>query len=462
MRPSRLSHLRQARPHVRPPSRIVASTPNIEVKAEEIGPCHYKLAVQVPAERIVEEFDHTYKAAGKDLAVPGFRKGKIPVHVLRGILGGQVEADAKNHLFEHVVRDAVAQAELVALRVVNFDMDQYEVDEEKPLDFEVEVETTPKVELPEWSELDIKPEPVIINDEHIDLTLEDIRQKNLRFDETEEDQALDEEHAVEMDLQYFLDGEGGPDAKDIRLGLESPLYGVEEEEWATKMTGAKKGDEVTLACEFNEGFAVEDWVGKTGEVKIEVKKLVKPRPATDEEIAEQGEFPAEELRDKIKEGLTQEAERAERNRQADAMLQAIMDRRPFVLAQGMIDEETKQTIEQEVARLSEQGIEEETAREQVEGQTEAIAEAAEKRLKSYFLIRRIAEQEEIPVTKNEMEQALRAISQHHGVDVKTVRNVYAQQGRLDDVASDILTGKVRAFLIKQVEENAEAVEAEDA
>jgi trigger factor len=440
----------------------VATTPNIEVKAEEIGPCHYKLAVQVPAERIVEEFDHTYLAAGKDMAVPGFRKGKIPVPVLRGLLGDQIADDAKSHLFEHVVRDAVAQAELVALRVVNFDMDQYEVDEEKQLDFEVEVETTPKVELPEWSELDIKPEPVIVNAEHIDATLEDIRHKNLRFDEGEDDQTLDEEHAVEMDLQYFLDGESGPDAKDIRLGLDSPLYGVEEEEWTSKMAGAKKGDEVSLACEFNDGFSVEEWVGKTGEVKIEVKQVVMPRPATDEEIAEQGGFPADELRDKIRDGLTQEADRAERNRQADAMIQSIMDRRPFQLAQGMIDEEAKQTIEQEVARLKEQGIEEETAREQVEGQGEVIADAAEKRLKSYFLIRRIAEQQEIPVTKNEMDQALRAISQHHGVDVKTVRNVYQQQGRLDDVASDILTGKVRAFLIKQVEENADTVEAEEA
>lgn len=450
-------------PSTRPlQSRIVATTPNIEVQAEEIGPCHYKLAVKVPAERIVVEFDRTYKEAGKDLAVPGFRKGKIPVNVLRGILADQVADDAKNNLFEQVVRDAVTQAELVALRVVNFDMEKYDVDEEKELDFEVEVETTPKVELPEWSELDVKPEPIIVNDEHIDLTLEDIRQKNMRFDDGEDDQTLDEEHAVEMDLQYYLDGEGGPDAQDIRLGLESPLYGVEEDEWTSKMTGAKKGDEVSLACEFNEGFSVEEWVGKTGEVKIEVKKVVKPRPATDEEIAEQGGFPADELRDKIKDGLTQEADRAERNRQADAMIQGILDRRPFVLAQGMIEEEIKQTIEQEVARLGEQGIEEETAREQVEGEREAIAEASEKRLKSYFLIRRIAEQQQIPVTKNEMEQALRAISQHHGVDVKTVRNVYAQQGRLDDVASDILTGKVRAFLIKQVEENAEAVEAEDA
>ena len=440
----------------------MATTSNIEVNAEEIGPCHYKLTVQVPVERIVQEFDHTYREAGKTLAVPGFRKGKIPTNVLRGLLGDQVHEDAKNHLFEHIVRDAVQKAEVVALRVVNFDMDQYEVSEETALDFEVEIETTPKVELPEWSELDVKAEPIIVNAEHVDLTLEDIRKKNLRFDEAAEGQGLDEDHAVEMDLQYFLNDEAGPDAKDIRLGLESPLYGVEEEEWTSKMTGAKKGDEITLACEFNEGFSNEEWVGKTGEVRLEVKNLVHPRPASDEEIAEQGGFAAEELRTKIKEGLTEEALRAERNRQADAMIQAILDRRPFQLAQGMLDEETKQTVKQEIARLTEQGLAEETAKEQVESQETAIATAAEARLKSYFLIRRIAEQQEIPVTKNEMEQALRAISQHHGVDVKTVRNVYAQQGRLDDVASDILTGKVRAFLIKQVEENAEAVEASDA
>jgi FKBP-type peptidyl-prolyl cis-trans isomerase (trigger factor) len=128
----------------------------------------------------------------------------------------------------------------------------------------------------------------------------------------------------------------------------------------------------------------------------------------------------------------------------------------------MIKEEIEQTIQQEVEKLKEAGLAEETAKEQVDGQREAIATASEQRLKSYFLIRRIAEQEKIPVTKSEMDQALKAISQHHGVDLKTVRNVYQQQGRLDDIASDILTGKVRTFLINKVKENAEAVEGEGA
>ena len=101
-------------------------------------------------------------------------------------------------------------------------------------------------------------------------------------------------------------------------------------------------------------------------------------------------------------------------------------------------------------------------RKQAEETREQFAEAADQRLKSYFLIRRIAQQENIKVTKNEMQQALRAISRHHGVDVKTVEKVYKEQGRLDDVASDILTGKVRAFLMKKVEEKHGTVEAEAA
>lgn len=438
------------------------NTQPIEVQAEELGPCHHKLTVKVPAARIVEEFDHSYQAAGKNLSIPGFRKGKIPVEMLRMVLGEQVEADAKQHLFEHVVRDAVQQADLVPLRVVNFDMDNYEVDEEQDLEFEVEVETAPTVELPDWDEIDVIPEPVVVEGEQIEAALQDIRNRSPRFDDAEEGQGLDSEHAVEMDLVYTKDGEDGPDAKDIRLGLDAPLYGVEEDEWTEKMTDSKVGDEIELACKFEEGFSNEDWVGETGTVKLTIKKMVKPRPATDEEIAEEAELEVEELGSKLKERMEAEAERNERNRQADEMLQQILDKRPFQLAENMVEEETTHAMEQQVQQAVQQGADEDEVRKQVEESRAEFASAADQRLKSYFLIRRIAQQEEIKVTKNEMTQALRAISRHHGVDVKTVEKVYKEQGRLDDVASDILTGKVRGFLMKKVEEKHGAVEGETA
>ena len=103
--------------------------------------------------------------------------------------------------------------------------------------FEVEIETTPQVELPSWDEIDVTPEPVIINQEQVDEALESLRQREVRFDDAEEGQGLDSEHAVEMDLIYLKDGEEGPAAEDIRLGLESPLYGVEEEDWTKHMDG---------------------------------------------------------------------------------------------------------------------------------------------------------------------------------------------------------------------------------
>ena len=132
------------------------------------------------------------------------------------------------------------------------------------------------------------------------------------------------------------------------------------------------------------------------------------------------------------------------------------------LGDSMFFTRPRSTAEQQVEEAVQQGADEDEVRKQVEESRAEFASAADQRLKSYFLIRRIAQQEEIKVTKNEMTQALRAISRHHGVDVKTVEKVYKEQGRLDDVASDILTGKVRAFLMKKVEEKHGAVEGETA
>ncbi len=434
----------------------------IEVSKEEVGPCHFKLAIQVPADRIAQSFDLTYRAAGSDMRIPGFRKGKAPAAILRTLLGDQVAEDAKSHLLESVVREGVQRSELIALRVVNFDADAIEVDEESPLSFEVEVETTPQVELPPWEEITVQPDPVIINADQVEEALESLRQREMQFEDAAEGQGLDSEHAVEMDLVYLKDEEEGPAAEDIRLGLESPLYGVEEEDWAREMDGVLPDATVDLPCSFNEGFSNEDWVGEKGIVRLSVKRVVKPRPATDAEIAAAGDIDVDELPTRIKDSLTAEAERSERNRQADAVLQQIQDKRPFQLPDGMIQEEAEQSMKGQVKDMVERGLDEEEAQKEVEQQRTRFLESAEVRLKSYFLIRRIAEQEKLKVTRNELSQAFRAIASQHGVDAKTVEKVYTENGRVDDLSSDILTGKVRAFLNEKVAEMAPAVEQAEA
>ena len=82
----------------------------IEIDSKEIAPCEWQITVAVPSARVTEEFDHAYQGAARGMKIPGFRPGKAPVSVLRATLGDSILEDARQHLFEHVMADAVREA----------------------------------------------------------------------------------------------------------------------------------------------------------------------------------------------------------------------------------------------------------------------------------------------------------------------------------------------------------------
>jgi len=121
----------------------------VEAKVEELGPCHQKVSVKVPAARVAQEFEHAISAAGRGVKVPGFRTGKVPLEMLRSMLGKGIEDDARQHLFEHILPETIAQLKLEMLRLIDFDPNNFEVVEGQDLEFEYELETPPVIELPD-------------------------------------------------------------------------------------------------------------------------------------------------------------------------------------------------------------------------------------------------------------------------------------------------------------------------
>lgn len=423
----------------------------IEVTSKEIAPCEWQITVAVPSSRVTEEFNHAYQGAARGMKIPGFRPGKAPVSVLRASLGDSILEDARQHLFEHVMGDAVREAKLSVLRVKDFDPSKYEVEESQDLNFSFEVETAPTITLPDWVDVSVEGQDTDPSDQEVDTALESIANQNVQFDEAEKDTALGEDLVATCNLVYEKDGEKGPTAEDLKLGLDSPLYGVEEDLWKETMAGTQAGEEKRLAVTFHEGFSNADWVGQEGEAILQIQNICKPRPATAEELAEnaQMEGGVEALRSRISEQVQMENAQRERNRVIESSFDRVLEMKPFQLAPTMVEEEAKHSFEQQVARATrEGGFKEDAARKELENHRDEMDTAAERRLKIFFLVREIARQQEFRVSKKDLEHAYRAIGMRHGMEPKAVKKLYREEGRADDLTSDILEGKVRDFLIQ--------------
>ena len=433
-------------------SRNVPKTLPIEAEKNELGPCHYQISVKVPAERVTQEFDHAYKAASRGMKIPGFRPGKAPASVLRQMMGDGIQEHAVEHLFEHTSGDALGVVGLrnEVLRILDFDPEQYPVEDGKELEFEFEVETMPQVELPEWSTIDVEAAETEASEEQIAEAFQGIAQNHSKFDPVEGG-SVDEEHLAEIDLVYELDGEAGPEAKDLKFGLGSPLYGADPEKYDAALRGTEAGSEFELEVEFNEGFSNEEWVGKTGLAKIVVKQVVKPRPASKEELAEAlGLESVEILDERLEARLAADNAQRERERQAHEILASICEQHPFALPQRMIEEEAAATTKSNKERMVQQGASEEQAEEEAAKHGDQMIEDAEKRLKHWFVLRKVGQTEKVRVTSKDLDIAYRSIAAQQGMEVKMVKTFYKEQNMVDNLRGEILESKVRSHLVDLV------------
>ncbi|PCJ54937.1 MAG: trigger factor [Planctomycetota bacterium] len=438
------------------PKDVPKSLP-IEADKTELGACHYKISVKVPAERVTEEFDHAYKSASRGMKIPGFRPGKAPATVLRQLLGDGIQEHAAEHLFEHTSGDALGVVGLrnEVLRMLDFDSSQYTVEDGVALEFEFEVETMPQIDLPEWSDIDVEPAETEASDEQIQEALDGLGHNHAKFDEVE-DGSVDEELLAEIDLLYELDGEAGPEAKELKFGLGSPLYGADPDKYDEALRGTQAGSEFELDVEFNEGFSKEEWVGKSGVAKIKVLKVLKQRPATKDELCESLGLESPEILDeRLVARIAADNSQRERERQAHEILATIVNLHPFELPARMIEEEAAATTKSNKERMIQQGATEEQAEEEAAKHEEQMVEDAEKRLKHWFILRKVGAEMKVRVTSKDLDMAYRSISMQQQVDVKMVKSYYKEQNMVDNLRGEILESKVRSTIVDVVAKHRE-------
>lgn len=431
----------------------------LQAEKSQLGPCHWKITLRVPRARIAEEFDHAYRRAASGLKVPGFRPGKVPAKMARQMLGDSAVEHAREHLFEHVISDAIRAVGLhnEVLRVAGFDAKQVEVDEDRDLDLEFEVETLPEVDLPDWGEVRAERGDARATPEQVEEGLRSLGGNHPRFEPAAGAAVVDEEHLADADLTYALDGRDGPGAEGLKIGPGAPLYGSDPEAWDAAVRGRKAGDEFQVEVDFHEGFSDPAWVGKRGLAKVRVKAVVKPRAATPAELAEDlGLEGEEQLRERLGAQIGRENARRERERLAHEILEKILALKPFELPERMVKEEAEAATARRVEQMKQAGASEEQAAQAAAEHAEAMREQAERRLKHWFVIRKVAQTEKVRVSENELDGAIRALAARQGVDPAELRAWFRQEGRVDQLRADILQEKVRSHLVDRAARGAEA------
>ena len=401
----------------------------------------YELEIEISAEDFEAAIEKAYHKARKNIAMPGFRKGKAPRKLIEKEYGEQVFfEDAVNLLYAPVVNGAVEESGLEL--VTRPEVEVTEISKENGVKLKATCITKPEVEVKDYKGIEVEKVVNPVTDEDINKQLDALREKNVTV-ETVDDRAAENGDDVVIDFEGFKDDvafEGGK-AEDFTLSLGSGQFipGFEDQ-----IVGHNAGEEFDINVTFPEEYQVKELAGAPAVFKIKLKSISKKvMPELDDDMVKDStEFDTvDEYKADVKKKLEEANEKHADSEVEAKIFDKVIENMTAEIPQVMFDNRVNEMISELEQRLAPQGISLDLYM-QYTGQTidtvkKAYAEQAEKQVKLRLALEKIAKLENIEVTEDELKAEFDKLAEAYKLDVDQIKQFIHD----DDLKKDIAVGK---------------------
>ena len=417
----------------------------MEAKMEKIDVNVVKFEVKVEADKFKEALTRAYKKNVKKFNVPGFRKGKVPMNVVKKYYGVEVLLeDAVNFAIEGSYANVLKENNV---RPVDFPkVEVVQAEEGKDLIYTAEVTVYPEVELGAYKGLNVEKKTY---EEEVAAKLKEMQEKNARVEVKEG--AIENGNIAVIDFKGFIDGvafEGG-EGHDYSLEIGSGSFIDNFEE---QLVGAKAGDKVEVNVTFPENYGKEELNGKPAKFEVEVKEVkAKELPVLDDEFAKEvSEF---ETLEALKEDTTKKLEeantaRAEREYE-EAILRAVVENAKMDIPAVMVEQEIDRMVQNLAQRLQYQGLTLEQYFQftgtDAEKMREYMKENAETKVKTELVLEALQKAEKMEVLDEELKEKASEVAKLYGANDEKMVELLLQNQR-EALVADVMTSKVINFL----------------
>jgi trigger factor len=419
---------------------------SVKSTVEKLSPTRVRINVEVPFTELQPDIDTAFKQMAKQIRMPGFRPGKVPVKLLEARVDKQA-------MFDQVIGDAVPARYTEAVTTSDVrPLGQPEIDITnkeygQDLTFTAEVDVRPEIELPDLDGLKITVDPIEVTDEEVDTELQNLR---ARFGTlTGVDRAAENGDFVSIDLSATVDGEDVPEAKTEGLSHEvgsgQLIEGLDD-----AIVGLKEGETRV----FTTTLAAGEHAGDEAQVTVTVKS-VKERelPEPDDEFAQlASEF---DTIDELKNSLTEQVQRVKRIQQAeqirDKALEVLLEQTEVPLPEKVVQAQVDDTLHNAI-----HGLEHDEKRfdEALEAQGSTREEFdtdnrtnAEKAVKTQLLMDAIADKLNIQVGQNDLTERLVLMSRQYGLEPQQLLQYLQENNQLPAMFADVRRGLTVAAVV---------------
>ncbi|MCH8642400.1 trigger factor [Staphylococcus lugdunensis] len=415
------------------------------------------LTVTVPAEKVNKALDKAFKKVVKQINVPGFRKGKVPLPIFEQRFG--VEAlyqDAVDILLPEAYGEAIEETGIKPVDQPEVNVTQ--IEKGKDFEFEATVTVEPEVELGDYKGLEIEKQETELTDEELQESI-DHSLSHLADMVVKEDGVVENGDTVNIDFSGSVDGEafeGGQAEKyDLEIGSGSFIPGFEEQ-----LEGLKTGEEKDVVVTFPEEYHAEELAGKEATFKTKINEIkFKEVPELDDEIANELDSEAnsvDEYKENLRKRLAEQKETNAENVEKEEAINKATENAKIDIPQAMINTELDRMVQEFAQRIQQQGLDLQTYF-QISGQDESqmreqMKGDAEQRVKTNLTLTAIADAENIEVSEKDIDKELEKMSSQFNLSVEDIKNTL---GNTDIIKNDVRIQKV----IDLLRDNAKLVEA---
>ena len=423
----------------------------MNTKMEKIEKNVVKLEITVDANKFNEALKKAYNKNAKKFNIPGFRKGKAPMNVIKKFYGeGALYEDAINFCCEDTYPKAIEESNI---RPVDYpEIDIVQIGENQEFIYTAKVTVYPEVELGQYKGVEVKKVEYPVSAEEVENQLKSMQEKNSRV-EAKSEGTVENGNIAIIDFKGFVDGvafEGG-EGKDFSLEIGSGTFIGDFEQ---QLIGLSIGETKNISVSFPENYGKEELNGKPAVFEVKINAIsVKELPALDDDFAKEvSEFDTiEELRaDELKKLEAANEQKAKRELE-EAVIEAACENAVAEIPEVMVEKEMDTMMKDFEMRLQYQGLDLKTYFEYTnnteEKMRELMKDSAVKRVKTELVMSKIAEVESFEVSEEELlAKAKEMAAQYGGKDIdKTVELLMGAQKEY--IKADVVNEKIIKMLV---------------
>ncbi len=379
----------------------------VEQKAEK-NPCVISLTVKADAEEIKGEARKVLNTFIREAQIPGFRKGKVPVELIRKNFEKELQQETQGACFRAFYPKAVEESKLKVLALEG--VTEMKLNEADGMEFTALVEVRPEYKLPKYKGLAIEQKEAKVEEAAVEEQLESMRKMFAKYEDGKEGEAVGDGDFVQFDYKGTLDGqplsEIVPDQKAI---CEATGFWAQVEEGRflpeilEALKGMKAGEEKKdVTVKFPKDAAPEPLKGKKVSYELKVSMFRKRSLPDDAGLAEAAKVESvEKLRADIRERLEKQATEAEINRRRDQAIELLLKKVDFDVPPSLVQRQAEMYLGQLAQQMQYAGVTNEYIEQNREKILKDAGERAEKQVRLSYILLDIADAEKIEVDEKD-------------------------------------------------------------